>query len=145
MLRCLKRWAKPELHYSGLACFPSLLTRVYKMPYGTTLLISPFNFPVLLSLGVLAASLAGGNTAVLKMSSKSAACTRVIKEMLTECFPPEYVLPLDGGHEVADWCLEQRFDKIFYTGSPRVARHVLEMAAKHLTPVTLELGGETGM
>ncbi|MDO5439804.1 MAG: aldehyde dehydrogenase family protein [Erysipelotrichaceae bacterium] len=140
----LKRWARPEVHFSGLACFPSTITRVYKMPYGVTLIISPFNFPVLLSMGVLAASISGGNTAVLKMSSKSAACTRVLQDMIVNTFSPEYVTVIDGGHDVADFCLEERFDKIFYTGSPKVAVHVMEMAAKNLTPVALELGGETG-
>ena len=75
MIHGLRKWAKPEVHYSGLLCFPSILTKVYKMPYGTTLIISPFNFPFILSLGVLAASIAGGNTAVIKASSKSANCT----------------------------------------------------------------------
>ena len=70
-IRGLRRWARPECHYSGLMCFPSLSTKVYKMPYGTTLIISPFNFPLLLTLGVLAASIAAGNTAILKTSSKS--------------------------------------------------------------------------
>lgn len=140
----LKRWARPEWHFSGLTCFPSLSTRVYKMPYGVTLIISPFNFPVLLSLGVLAASLAGGNTAVIKASSKSAACTEALKKLIAETFPENYVTVVDGGHDIADLCLAERFDKIFYTGSPKVGAHVMEMAARHLTPVALELGGETG-
>ena len=143
-IRGLRRWARPELHLSGLTCFPSLFTRVYKMPYGVTLIISPFNFPFMLSLGVLAASLAGGNTAVIKASSKSKASTAVLKELIAETFPPEYVTVFDGGHDVADLLLEERFDKIFYTGSPKVGAHVMEKAAKHLTPVALELGGETG-
>jgi len=140
----LKRWARPECHFSGLMCFPSMVTKVYKMPYGVTLIISPFNFPILLTLGVLTASLAGGNTAVIKTSSKSAACTAVLKRFVAELFPPEYVTLIDGGHDVADMCLAQRFDKIFYTGSPAVGKHVLAAAAQHLTPVALELGGETG-
>lgn len=144
IIRGLKKWAKPEKHFSGLHCFPSMVTRVYKMPYGVTLIISPFNFPILLSLGVLAASISGGNTAVLKVSSKSKACSVTIQKIIGETFPEEYVTVIDGGHDAADMCLEERFDKIFYTGSPRVAVHVLEMAAKHLTPVALELGGETG-
>lgn len=143
-LRGLSRWARPECHYSGLMCFPSIVTKVYKMPYGVTLIISPFNFPILLTLGVLIASLAGGNTAVIKTSSKSPACTAALKRFIAELFPPEYVTLVDGGHDVADMCLEQRFDKIFYTGSPAVGKHVMAMAAKHLTPVALELGGETG-
>ncbi len=143
-IRGLKRWARPECHYSGLMCFPSIVTKVYKMPYGVTLIISPFNFPILLTLGVLTASLDGGNTAVIKSSSKSAACTAVLKRFIAELFPLEYVTLVDGGHDVADMCLAQRFDKIFYTGSPAVGKHVMAEAAKNLTPVALELGGETG-
>ena len=144
ILRGLRRWARPARHFSGLMCFPSVLTTVYKMPYGVSLIISPFNFPILLTLGVLAASISGGNTAVLKTSSKSAASTRALKEMIAATFPEEFVTVIDGGHDVADMCLEERFDKIFYTGSPAVAKHVLEKASHHLTSVALELGGETG-
>ena len=143
-VRGLRRWAKPEKHFSGLMCFPSLTTTVYKMPYGVTLIISPFNFPILLTLGVLTAAIAGGNTAVIKTSSKSSACTKALKQLIADTFPEEYVTLIDGGHDVADLCLEQRFDKIFYTGSPNVAKHVMGEAAKNLTPVALELGGETG-
>lgn len=144
ILRGLKKWAQPEMHFSGLMCFPSILTTVYKMPYGVSLIISPFNFPVLLTLGVLAASISGGNTAVIKASSKSAASTRALQKIISETFPEEYVTLIDGGHDVADMCLAERFDKIFYTGSPAVAKHVLEAASHHLTSVALELGGETG-
>lgn len=144
MIKGLRRWARPEIHYSGLACFPSILTRVYKMPYGVSLIISPFNFPVYLTFGVLASAIAGGNTAVIKASSKSANCTKAMQELIAETFPENFVTLIDGGHDVADMCLEQRFDKIFYTGSPKVAKHVLQSAADNLTPVALELGGETG-
>ena len=140
----LRKWAKPETHFSGLGCFPSLFTKVYKIPYGVSLIISPFNFPILLSLGVLAASIAGGNTALIKTSSKSKACTQALKEIISETFPDNYIVVIDGGHDVADFCLEERVDKIFYTGSPNVGKHVMEMASKNLVPVTLELGGETG-
>lgn len=143
-IRGLRRWARPETRFSGFACFPSLITKVYKMPYGTALIISPFNFPFLLSLGVLAAAIAGGNTAVIKPSSKSPACTAVLQKLIAGTFSEEYCAVIDGGHDAADFCLEERFDKIFYTGSPRVGVHVMEMAAKNLTPVALELGGETG-
>ena len=144
ILRGLKKWARPERHFSGLMCFPSACTKVYKLPYGVSLVISPFNFPVLLTLGVLAASLSGGNTAVIKASSKSAASTRALKKLIADVFPEDYVTVIDGGHDIADMCLAERFDKIFYTGSPAVAKHVLEAAAQNLTPVALELGGETG-
>lgn len=143
-LRGLKKWAKPERHYSGLMCFPSIWTRVYKQPYGVSLIISPFNFPIYLTLGVLTASIAGGNTAVIKTSSKSAASTKALQKLIADTFPEEYVTVIDGGHDVADMCLSQRFDKIFYTGSPAVGKHVLAQAANNLTPVALELGGENG-
>jgi len=140
----LRRWARPERHFSGLMCFPSLVTKVYKMPYGVSLVISPFNFPILLTIGVVAAAMAGGNTVVIKSSSKSSASTAALKQFFAEVFSPEYVTLIDGGHDVADMCLAQRFDKIFYTGSPAIGKHVLAEAAKNLTPVALELGGETG-
>lgn len=144
MISGLRRWSRPEWHFSGLMCFPSIVTKVYKMPYGVSLVISPFNFPILLTIGVVAAAMCGGNTVVVKSSSKSAACTAVLKRFFAEVFPPEYITLIDGGHDVADICLAQRFDKIFYTGSPAVGKHVLTEAAKNLTPVALELGGETG-
>ena len=143
-LKGLRKWSKPETHFSGLACFPSIFTKVYKMPYGVSLIISPFNFPVLLSIGVLAAAIAAGNTALIKASSKSAATTQALKEIIEDTFPSNYVVLIDGGHDIADYCLEERVDKIFYTGSPNVAKHVMEMASKNLTSVALELGGETG-
>lgn len=143
-LRGLKKWAKPEKLYSGLVCFPSLITRVYKMPYGVSLIISPYNFPFLLTFGVLIAAIAGGNTAVIKTSSKAINSTKVIKKIVADIYKPEYVTVIDGGHDVADKCLAQRFDKIFYTGSPRIGKHVLKCAAENLTPVALELGGENG-
>ena len=143
-IKGVKKWNKPEKHFSGLACFPSIRTHVYKIPYGVTLIISPFNFPVMLSIGVVAASIAGGNTALIKCSSKSAATTAVLKELVSKTFNEDYLTVIDGGHDVADYCLEERADKIFYTGSPKVAKHVMELASKNLTPVALELGGETG-
>ena len=143
-LKGVKKWSRPESHYSGLACFPSMTTKVYKMPYGVSLIISPFNFPILLSLGVVAASIAGGNTALIKASSKSAACTQALKEIISETFDEKYMIVIDGGHDVADFCLEEPVDKIFYTGSPKVGKHVMEMASKNLVPVALELGGENG-
>ena len=143
-IKGLRKWARPEKYASGMMCFPSTRTTVYKMPYGVSLIISPFNFPVLLTLGVLAASICGGNTAVIKTSSKSASCTAALKKLIAETFPEKYITVIDGGHDVADMCLAERFDKIFYTGSPAVAKHVLEEASHNLTSVALELGGETG-
>ena len=144
IVKGLKKWAKPEKHFSGLMCFPSTSTTVYKMPYGVSLIISPFNFPVILTLGVLAASICGGNTAVIKASSKSAATTEALRKLIADTFPQKYATVIGGGHDIADICLNERFDKIFYTGSPQVAKHVMERASQNLTSVALELGGETG-
>ncbi len=143
-LHGLRRWARPEHHFSGLTCFPSTSTKVYHMPYGNTLIISPFNFPFTLSLGVLIPAIAGGNTAIIKTSSKTPNCTRVLDELIRSVFPEDYVCVVGGGHEVADVCLAHDFDKIFYTGSPNIGKHVLSEAAGNLTPVALELGGENG-
>ena len=87
----LRKWARPEKHFSGIMCFPSTRTTVYKLPYGVSLIISPFNFPILLTLGVLAASIAGGNTAVLKTSSKSAESTKALKKLIADTFPENYI------------------------------------------------------
>lgn len=143
-IRRLRRWAKPETRFSGFMLFPSAVTKVYKLPYGVSLLISPFNFPILLTLAPLVASLAGGNTAVVKASAKSPHCTAALREMIAAVFPPDYVTVVDGGHEVGDLLLDERFDKIFYTGSPRVGKHVLRAAAENLSSTALELGGENG-
>lgn len=143
-IKGVKKWAKPETHFSGLLAFPSLFTKVYKKPYGVTLIISPFNFPILLSLGVAVASISAGNTVIIKVSSKSKYCSGIIEELISNTFNEKYIKVVTGGHDVADLLLENRFDKIFYTGSPRVAHHILECASKHLTPVALELGGENG-
>ncbi len=143
-IKGLRKWAREETHYSGLMCFPSIKTKVYKIPYGVTLIISPFNFPILLSFGVLSASIAAGNTAILKTSSKSRYSSEVLKELIDKYFKEEYICVINGGHDVADKILNERFDKIFYTGSPSVGKHVMEMASHNLTPVALELGGEQG-
>ncbi len=143
-IKGLRKWAREETHYSGLMCFPSIKTKVYKMPYGVTLIISPFNFPILLSIGVLSASIAAGNTAILKTSSKSRYSSEVLKELIGKYFKEEYICVINGGHDIADKLLNERFDKIFYTGSPSVGKHVMEMASHNLTPVALELGGEQG-
>ena len=143
-IKGVKKWNKPETHFSGMACFPSIFTKVYKMPYGVSLIISPFNFPILLSFGVLAAAIAGGNTAIIKASSKSSACTAVMKKIIGDVYNQDYITVIDGGHDIADYLLEEKVDKIFYTGSPNVGKHVMELASKNLVPVTLELGGENG-
>lgn len=112
-------------------------------PYGTVLIMSPWNYPVLLTLEPLIDAIAAGNTVVIKPSAYAEHTSAVLKEMLKECFPSEYVAVVTGGRAENKALLEQRFDKIFFTGGKTVGREVLRHAAEYLTPVTLELGGKS--
>lgn len=112
-------------------------------PYGTVLIMSPWNYPVLLTLEPLIDAIAAGNTVVIKPSAYAEHTSAVLKEMLKECFPSEYVAVVTGGRAENKALLEQRFDKIFFTGGKTVGREVLRHAAEYLTPVALELGGKS--
>lgn len=112
-------------------------------PYGTVLIMSPWNYPVLLTLEPLIDAIAAGNTVVIKLSAYAEHTSSVLKKMLKECFPSEYVAVVTGGRAENKALLEQRFDKIFFTGGKTVGREVLRHAAEYLTPVTLELGGKS--
>ena len=112
-------------------------------PYGTVLIMSPWNYPVLLTLEPLIDAIAAGNTAVVKPSAYAPATAAVLKNILEECFPIEYVAVITGGRAENQALLQQRFDMIFFTGGKTVGREVLRSAAEYLTPVTLELGGKS--
>lgn len=112
-------------------------------PYGTVLIMSPWNYPVLLTLEPLIDALAAGNTAVVKPSAYAPATSEVLRIILEECFAPEYVCLVSGGRAENQALLHQKFDKIFFTGGKTVGREVLRCAAENLTPVTLELGGKS--
>lgn len=112
-------------------------------PYGTVLIMSPWNYPFLLTIEPLVDAIAAGNTCVVKPSAYSPATTAVIKKLIASCFQPEYVAVVDGGREENACLLEQKFDYIFFTGSQNVGKEVLRKAAEHLTPVSLELGGKS--
>lgn len=112
-------------------------------PYGTVLIMSPWNYPVLLTLDPLIDAIVAGNTAVVKPSAYAPATAAVLQKILEECFPPEYVAVITGGRAENQALLQQRFDKIFFTGGKTVGREVLRSAAEYLTPVTLELGGKS--
>ena len=112
-------------------------------PYGTVLIMSPWNSPVLLTLDPLIDAIAAGNTAVVKPSAYAPCTFDVMKTMLEECFPAHYVSVVDGGRAENQALLQQRFDMIFFTGGKTVGREVLRHAAEYLTPVTLELGGKS--
>lgn len=112
-------------------------------PYGNVLIMSPWNYPFLLTMGPLVDALAAGNTAVIKPSAYSPATSRVIQELVEACFDPAYVAVVTGGRAENQALLEEKFQYIFFTGSQSVGKVVMEKAAQHLTPVTLELGGKS--
>lgn len=112
-------------------------------PYGTVLIMSPWNYPVLLTLDPLIDAIAAGNTVVVKPSAYAPATSTVMKQILEDCFPQKYVALITGGRAENQALLHQRFDKIFFTGGKTVGKEVLRHAAEYLTPVTLELGGKS--
>lgn len=112
-------------------------------PYGTVLIMSPWNYPILLTLEPLVDALAAGNTVVLKPSAYSPTTSAVIQMLLEEIYPPEYVCVVTGGRSENQALLHQHFDKIFFTGSVSVGKEVMRCASEHLTPVALELGGKS--
>lgn len=112
-------------------------------PYGTVLIMSPWNYPVLLTLEPLIDALAAGNTVIVKPSAYAPATSAVMEMIIKETYPPEYVRMITGGRQENQALLTQRFDKIFFTGGKTVGREVLRHAAEYLTPVTLELGGKS--
>ena len=140
--RHLTRWARREYRLTPLAQFPGKSFTAAR-PYGVVLILAPWNYPVLLSLSPLVGALAAGNCCVLKPSEHAPATAAALKELLADCFPPELVSVAEGGPEVSRALLAQRFDYIFFTGGTEIGRQVMEAAAAHLTPVTLELGGKS--
>lgn len=115
----------------------------YPSPYGTVLIMSPWNYPVLLSLDPLCEAIAAGNTVILKPSAYSPASSAILKKIISKVFPEEVAAVVEGGREQNKILLDLDFDYIFFTGSKAVGRQVYEKAASRLTPVTLELGGKS--
>lgn len=142
LLKHIRRFAKEKRVRTPLAQFAAR-SFVKPVPYGVTLIMSPWNYPLLLTLDPLADALAAGNTAVVKPSAYSPATSEIIREMLEGIFSAEYVAVVTGGRAENNYLLEEKFDYIFFTGSKAVGQLVLEKAAVHLTPVTLELGGKS--
>lgn len=140
-LKNLELWARPERVSSPWLNFPSS-DKIYKEPYGTVLLIAPWNYPFQLVFAPLIGALAAGNTVVIKPSEITPNTSRIISEIVAAVFEPEHVLVIEGGVSVAQELLAERWDYIFFTGSTHVGKIVYESAAKHLSPVTLELGGK---
>jgi aldehyde dehydrogenase (NAD+) len=142
MIKHTKKFAKRKTVMTPLAQFHSH-SYVQPVPYGNTLIMSPWNYPFLLTMEPLADAIAAGNTAIVKPSAYSPATADMVDKIIRECFAPEYVSAVMGGRAENTALLEQKFDFIFFTGSAAVGREVLRRAAEHLTPVVLELGGKS--
>ena len=142
MIRHTKKFAKRKTVYTPLAQFASHSFK-QPVPYGNTLIMSPWNYPFLLTIDPLADAIAAGNTAIVKPSAYSPATGKIIEKIITECFAPEYVAVVTGGRAENAALLEQKFDFVFFTGSQAVGKEVLRHTAEHLTPAVLELGGKS--
>ena len=142
MIRHTRRFAKEHTVYTPLSQFPS---RSYqkKTPYGNTLIMSPWNYPLLLTIDPLADAIAAGNTAIVKPSAYSPATSDLVAKIIRECFEPKYVACVTGGRKENAELLNKKFDFIFFTGSQNVGKEVLRHAAENLTPAVLELGGKS--
>ncbi len=141
-IRNAGRWAGRERRHSPLKLFPSR-SYVIKEPLGCSLIISPWNYPVQLLLNPLVGAISAGCTAVLKPSPYVPSVSKVIEEMIHETFEERYIAVVQGNRDVNSTLLELRWDMIFFTGSPALARKVMSAASKNLTPVVLELGGKS--
>ena len=142
MIRHTRQFAREKTVLTPLAQFASR-SYVKPSPYGNVLIMSPWNYPFLLTIDPLADAIAAGNTAVVKPSAYSPATAQIVTRIIAECFEPEYVAVVNGGRNENAALLEQKFDMIFFTGSQSVGREVLRHAAENLTPVVLELGGKS--
>ena len=141
-LRHLRKWARPERKCSPLAIMPAT-SKIIKQPLGNTLIIAPWNYPVQLLLNPLVGAISAGCTAMLKPSPYVPNVSRVLTEMIRNTFSEEYIAIVEGNREVNKMLLAERWDIIFFTGSPSLGKMVMEAASKHLTPVVLELGGKS--
>lgn len=142
MLRHIRSFAREKTVLTPLAQFHS---RSYKKPspYGVVLIMSPWNYPFLLTLDPLVDAIAAGNTIVLKPSAYSPYTSEIIRRIISDCFDKQYVAVVTGGRSENTCLLKEHFDYIFFTGSQSVGREVMKHAAEYLTPVTLELGGKS--
>lgn len=138
----LRKWAKPEKIVTDMLNFYST-SRIIHEPYGVALIIAPWNYPLQLALLPMVGAISAGNCVLLKPAHYSEHVSEVIRELVSETFDPAYISVVTGGRDVNEALLDERFDFIFFTGSPRLGKIVMEKAAKHLTPVTLELGGKS--
>ncbi|NAS30069.1 aldehyde dehydrogenase family protein [Flavobacteriaceae bacterium R38] len=140
-IRKIKYWAKPKRTFPSLSNFPST-DKVYSEPYGTVLIIAPWNYPFQLAIMPLIGAIAAGNTVVLKPSELTNHTSKIILKIIESVFEKSHVTAIEGDVEITQALLKEKWDYIFFTGSIPVGKIVYKAAAEHLTPVTLELGGK---
>lgn len=141
-IKNIHSWSKPKRVLPSMLNFPSR-AKIYKEPYGTVLIIAPWNYPYQLAFAPIVGAIAAGNTVVLKPSELTPHTSAITKEIIEAVFEQQHVAVVEGGVPVAQELLAQRWDYIFFTGSVPVGKIVAKAAAEHLTPVTLELGGKS--
>ncbi|MDZ7796281.1 MAG: aldehyde dehydrogenase [Candidatus Marinimicrobia bacterium] len=141
-LRFLRRWSRTKRKHTPFILFPTK-SRILHRPYGCVLIIAPWNYPFNLSMMPLIGALSAGNCAIVKVAHYSEATSALLEKLIAATFPEEYVRVFRGGRDVNQVLLQQRFDYIFFTGSPSLGKIVAKAAMEHLTPVTLELGGKS--
>lgn len=142
MLKNLRKLMKPQKVSTPITHFYSK-SRVYSEPFGNVLIISPWNYPFTLSFSPMIGAMAAGNTVVLKPSEMTPHSSALMREMIAETFPSEYITVVEGDGETTQALIRENFDYLFFTGSDAVGREVMKTASEYLTPVTLELGGKS--
>jgi aldehyde dehydrogenase (NAD+) len=142
LVKNTSKWAKKKSRATPLSIFPASSYEIAE-PYGVVLVMSPWNYPFQLSMEPLVGAIAAGNCVVLKPSAYALETSKILAKLIADVFPPEYICVIQGGRKENQDLLQQRFDYIFFTGSVSVGKFVMESAAKHLTPITLELGGKS--
>lgn len=141
-IKHIKSWTKPKKAAIGIEQFPGF-GRIYAEPLGVVLIIGPWNYPFQLIISPLVGALAAGNCAMLKPSEIAPHSSHVLADIIQKYFDPAYIAVVEGGIETSQQLLAEKFDHIFFTGGTAIGKTVMQAAAKHLTPVTLELGGKS--
>lgn len=142
VIKNLKNWTKVKKVKNDAAQLPGK-SYIYKSHYGAVLIIGPYNYPFQLTIEPLIGAIAGGNTVIIKPSEYATATETIIEKIIKETFDEEYIAVVTGDYKVNSDLLDLEFDYIFFTGSVNVGKIVMEKASKHLTPITLELGGKS--
>lgn len=141
-LKNLRKWMKPKREKTPITLFPAK-SKILMEPYGNTVIISPWNYPIMLSLGPVISAIAAGNTCVIKPSELSENSSNLLEKLISKYFPNRLIVVRTGDKEITTQILSYPYDYIFYTGGARVGKIVMEKASHFLTPVTLELGGKS--